>query len=310
MQKDFPDRKIGLVTFNNEVSIIGDGTLPPQTIAGDKLHNYEFLLQNGVQSASKLFQKSIKETKAHLQQKLLQLEETGPTALGPAVVTAIALAGEGRPGSTVIVCTDGLANVGLGAFDEIRTPEQEAKVAEFYEIIGQYAKSKGVSVNIISIQGEECNIETVSKISELTGGEVQRVDPKNLIDNFSNILALPTIATNVQLKVKLHKGLEFRNEEPQNLSEDKTILARDLGNVNEETEITFEYKMKSVKKLLQMLDIDMTKLQKFPFQTQITYTALDGSRCIRVITDVVESSTDRQELEAEADFNLLGQAAV
>lgn len=161
-------------------------------------------------------------------------------------------------------------------------------------------------MNIISIQGEECNIETVSKISELTGGEVQRVDPKNLIDNFSNILSLPTIATNVQLKVKLHKGLEFRNEEAVNLSEDKTILARDLGNVNEETEVTFEYKMKSVKKLLQMLDLDMTKVNKFPFQAQITYTALDGSRCIRVITDVMESSTDRQELEAKADFNMLG----
>jgi hypothetical protein len=47
----------------------------------------------------------------------MALEETGPTALGPAIVTAIALAGEGAPGSTVIVCTDGLANVGLGAFD-------------------------------------------------------------------------------------------------------------------------------------------------------------------------------------------------
>jgi len=80
--------------------------------------------------------------------------------------------------------------------------------------------------------------------------------------------------------------------------------------VNEETEITFEYKMKSVKKLMLMLDIDMSKINKFPFQTQITYTALDGSRCIRVITDVMEGSTDRQELEAQADFYLLGQAAV
>ena len=70
----------------------------------------------------------------------------------------------------------------------------------------------------------------------------------------------------MQLKVKLHKGLEFRNEDAANLSEDKTILARELGNVNEETEVTFEYKMKSVKKLLQMLDLDMTKIQSFPFQ--------------------------------------------
>jgi hypothetical protein len=26
MQKNYPERKIGLVTFNNEVSIIGDAT--------------------------------------------------------------------------------------------------------------------------------------------------------------------------------------------------------------------------------------------------------------------------------------------
>jgi hypothetical protein len=48
----------------------------------------------------------------------MSLEETGSTALGPALVTSIGLAGEGAPGSTVIVCTDGLANIGLGALDE------------------------------------------------------------------------------------------------------------------------------------------------------------------------------------------------
>lgn len=51
------------------------------------------------------------------------IEETGPTALGPAVLTSVALAAEGKPGSTVVICTDGLANIGLGAFDEIKTED-------------------------------------------------------------------------------------------------------------------------------------------------------------------------------------------
>jgi hypothetical protein len=34
-----PDRKIGLVTFNHEVTVIGDGSKIPQTIAGDKLND-------------------------------------------------------------------------------------------------------------------------------------------------------------------------------------------------------------------------------------------------------------------------------
>lgn len=38
------DRKLGIVTFNNEVTVIGDGTANPQTIAGDKLFDYDFLI--------------------------------------------------------------------------------------------------------------------------------------------------------------------------------------------------------------------------------------------------------------------------
>lgn len=49
------------------------------------------------------------------------LEETGPTALGPALLTSVGLAAQGNPGSSVIVCTDGLANIGLGSFDDLKT---------------------------------------------------------------------------------------------------------------------------------------------------------------------------------------------
>ncbi len=73
------------------------------------------------------------------------------------------------------------------------------------------------------------------------------------------------IATNVKVKVKLHKGMEFRNEESSLLSADKTILSKDLGNVTENTEITFEYRLKPVKELVKMKDLDLTKLQHFPF---------------------------------------------
>ena len=40
----------------------------------------------------------------------------------------------------------------------------------FYERLGEYAQNKGITVNIVSIEGEECNIDTLSKISQLTGG--------------------------------------------------------------------------------------------------------------------------------------------
>ena len=127
-----------------------------------------------------------------------------------------------------------------------------------------------------------------------------------MTENFANILSLPVIATNVITKVRMHKGLEFRNENPLFLNEDKTILTRQLGNVNEQTEVTFEYKMKKVKELLKFTDIDMTQITAFPFQTQINYTRLDGSKCVRVITEVVETSSEKEELEKNADMDLLG----
>lgn len=120
-------------------------------------------------------------------------------------------------------------------------------------------------MNIVSITGEECNIDSLSKISEISGGEVQRVNPNDLIKNFSNILSLPVIATNVEVKVKLHKGLEFRNEDQANLNQDNTILVKQLGSVNEATTVTFEYRLKNVKELVKMKDLDLTKIAAFPF---------------------------------------------
>lgn len=115
------NRKVGVVTFNNEVTVLGDGTKNPLTITGDRLNDYDYLLKTGCEQAGILLNKTVKETNLQLQKKVLAIEETGPTALGPAVLTSVALASEGKPGSTVVICTDGLSNIGLGAFDEAKT---------------------------------------------------------------------------------------------------------------------------------------------------------------------------------------------
>lgn len=42
--------------------------------------------------------------------------------------------------------------------------------------------------------------------------------------------------------------------------------------------------MKAVEELLEMEDLDMANISHFAFQTQIKYTAMDGAKCLRVIT--------------------------
>ena len=62
----------------------------------------------------------------------------GRTALGPAILTSVAMASKGAPGSQVIICTDGEANVGIGAF--IIDSNGKSKAAEFYDRVGQLAE--------------------------------------------------------------------------------------------------------------------------------------------------------------------------
>lgn len=103
---------ISFVTFNNEVTYISDSA-ESCTITGDKLNSWKELQLIG---ASLGATKSVKETKADLLKKLWNLEEGGSTALGPALLLGITVAG-GRPRSKVILCTDGLANTGIGSLE-------------------------------------------------------------------------------------------------------------------------------------------------------------------------------------------------
>ena len=110
-----------------------------------------------------------------------------------------------------------------------------------YKNIGEFAKEKGVTVHIVTFKGTECNIDAISAVSGMTNGEIERVDAHEIGENFRGFISKPVLATNTQLRVKLHQGLEFRNELLANLSANNTILSKDFGNVNEDTDICFEY---------------------------------------------------------------------
>ena len=93
------ERKIGLVTFTDNISIIGDGSKDPLRINGDDLNNYDLILKNSVVSASTSLQEPLKKTRKSLDTAVDNLRATGSTALGPGMLSAIGLAGEGSPGS-------------------------------------------------------------------------------------------------------------------------------------------------------------------------------------------------------------------
>ena len=48
--------------------------------------------------------------------KLNGLQSLGGTPLGPSVMLSVAMAAETKGGSTVVILTDGIANIGIGRF--------------------------------------------------------------------------------------------------------------------------------------------------------------------------------------------------
>ncbi|KAL6079565.1 Circularly permutated Ras protein 1 [Balamuthia mandrillaris] len=234
--RESPSTRVGLVTFNNDVTIIGDGTGVPQTITGDKLNQYDTLLELG-KSHSNLLSHPIQESHEDLSQRLFRVEENGATALGPALLVSLGMASAqaSSSGSQVIICTDGLANVGLGAQDELRNSHEKHQVARFYAQLGQVAAHSGISVSVFSIKGTEANMENLGRLADSSGGQVNVVDPLSLHKEFASILSDPIIATNVAVDLLLHRGLYFRNEETE---EDDDIVPEEAAVEAEKKEVT------------------------------------------------------------------------
>ena len=71
-----------------------------------------------------------------------RLVENGQTALGPGLLLSVAIAARSR-GSKVVICTDGLANVGLGSMDRIDMDSVYEDACNFYSSITDLAVQGG-----------------------------------------------------------------------------------------------------------------------------------------------------------------------
>ena len=237
----------------------------------------------------------IKDSKTKLIDELYKLSEDGPTALGPALLIASSIAAK-KAGSSVIVCTDGLANIGLGSFNN------NPKALEWYESVGESAKLAGVSISVISLKGDDCNLAELGSVAEITGGFVDRVDPLELSNNFSSILLKnKIIATNVTATLILNKAMQFVDDD---ISKDSFYMTKDVGNATEDTEFTFQFSIRD-KELLAIYAID----DSVPFQLKINFTKLDGMKCLRTISKLQKITSEKELAEKDLNLNVIGANA-
>jgi hypothetical protein len=293
---------VGLVVFSSDVTIIGDGSKDPIVITGDKLNNYDTLLQ--IASTYEL-SLPISATKEKLVKSLYDLTESGSTALGPAVVVSVGML-QNSPGSTIVLATDGLANTGVGAMDSYQTM---TSANQFYEEIGFYAKQKSITINVVGIKGDVLNINNLGKLADITAGSVDVVDPVQITQNFASVLQSSLVATNVSVKLFLHKAFKAPEDgEWVHPPGNKLYVERNIGNAHEDTEITAEFELHSAEHLSRLFSPEEKSDKKIevPFQVQIVYFSTSGMKCLRVITRSREVTTNQAEAAEEVDLPLLG----
>jgi len=235
----------------------------------------------------------IKDSKDALLKKLWNIEESGATALGPACLLGVNIAGV-RPRSKVILCTDGLANQGIGSLDG----RSKMEYGPFYTELAEQAKLKGVTVSVMTLIGTDCNVEALSTLTEQTGGDIERVNPLDLAKNMSALVATKILAYGTLAMVCLHRGLQFKGEVADE-KENRNWIVKDLGNVTSESECSFSYAFRPKN------ECDLTGINEIPFQVQLIYTRPDGTKCLRVATATVPVTDDRKTAEENADVTVI-----
>merc|ERR1740138_826949 len=125
-------------------------------------------------------------TGERLETTVAGLKPCGNTALGPALAVSVGLA-SGRPGSKIVLCTDGMANNGVGAI------RNRSAVVPFYGEIGRRAAEEGTCISVITMEGEDCSMENLGTCADLTGGQVEMVDLQALSTKVGAMLANATL---------------------------------------------------------------------------------------------------------------------
>ena len=303
--KDSPNVKVGLVTFNSDVTIYGDCLSKKKKI---KEINDEEKIKKLGEEYSNLISNPISKTSDKILSILNSIEENGCTALGPGIVLSLSLLKNAKKGSRIFLCTDGLANEGIGKI-EGEENENIEKNKEFYENIGNEALKKGISINLITFKDQHSGIEILMKMVEKSGGEIMRVTPEQIVEDFSDMLQSNTIGMNTTLEIKLHNLLMFRNENDEFLSNDKSTFKKLIGNIRNDMIDYFEFKFKKAKMISDM-NININEVKKIPVQCIIEYTDKNNGKYIEVFTDLKTVSSNKEEILKIADFDVVSGNAI
>jgi len=301
-----PDRRVVIITFNNEVVIWGTEAHSDITIAGDRLDQFDELFEMGRTGIRWESVPPISESCAALKEKVDALSEGGATAMGPALSVCLGIASSHRK-SEIVLCTDGAPNVGVGSLEAESKPKSkaaasmsgESKGTQFYRMVGERAKENESIISIISIQGADCGLEQLSMCAEATSGTSNILVPLELVREIRKIGQRKVVATDVEATIFVHPHLALAPSISASGASKATLT---IGNVTNESDMSISYAVRP--------EFRSSLAGSIPFQLQIRYTRPDGSRCIRIVSATKHVTADRTEAEKACNAAIVGMAAI
>ncbi|XP_036802362.1 circularly permutated Ras protein 1 isoform X1 [Oncorhynchus mykiss] len=277
-----PHMRVGLITFNNQVTLHGFDEFTSRFLRGAELIDSEYLKEAAFSFPSP---QPLSRTRDCLQREILGLSESGATALGPASLVAIAMASR-QPGSKVIICTDGKANTDLGNL-EVEGIDARPCLSStiFYHDLGEYAASQGVTVSVLAIEGTDCRLDELGRLADCTSGKVVIASPHELYTEFEEIIENRTIATHCSVTLLLPTTLCVKGER-----EAGNRATREVGNVASDTEITFQF---GAREHGSQGEVSAPVAGgRVSVQLQLRYRQKDGHSMLRVLTADKEVTDD------------------
>lgn len=304
-----PTRKVILITFSNEIIVyqpIYDDIneklkVEKSLIQGNKLSNVQELnafsqaICNQNDWSNQLA--AIQYSHSEILQLINGLQENGATALGPSLLIAEQLCSlySTQTKSEIILCTDGLSNIGVGNL------EKDSK-SNFYAEIGEKAKSARSIISIMSIEGSNCAMNSLGKCAEITGGRVNILNPFELVAEIQRIAQNPVVADQADIFVITKSHMEIEENLPLHKINNFSWNFK-FGNILKSTDLLLN--------LIQSESLtSKSKKDALPLQIQINYRAPDSSKRILVFSQNLICTDNLEEAEKSCDISVIGQYVV
>lgn len=295
MQQRYPTQRPVLLTFADTVKVYTGAATEPQLTVSTDLHDFDTLRKRAVG----LDIPTAHAGGATLLQVVAKLLYSGETALGPSVAVALGLTSQAINGSKIIVCTDGIANLGLGSMVD----EEAAK--RCFSQMGEAARMQGTSISVVSLRGTTANLEVLGILPKLTNGNMDVVDPVRLTMQLRSMACKETVATGVSVTCRLPRPFQFLDRAGKRIG--GTALA-EMGMVTTDTDLMFPFSC-CVDDEDEVQGPVQSQTDPVAAQVEIRYSRRGGTR-VRVSTRQFTVTPIRDDCEMQLNPAVLGTSAI